>query len=69
MTGLASKEIRRVLKAAERAGVMVVETRKGWQFRFPDGSSTSLHRTESDSRSALNLRARFRRAGVPWPLD
>lgn len=69
MPGLSRKDTRRVLAAAERQGACLVARKDGVVVRFPDGTSTIVHWTDSDHRSAANMRARFRRSGLAWPFD
>lgn len=37
--------------------------------RFPNGGSTSIHYSNSDYRSTLNMRSEVKRAGLQWPFD
>lgn len=57
------------IKSMEEQGVGVTRTRKGLFLRLPDGTSTSLHFTNSDYRAQQNLINRLRRAGVRHPED
>lgn len=41
----------------------------GYFVKFPDGSSLSVHHSESDPRAERNTRARVLRAGLTWVFD
>jgi 5-enolpyruvylshikimate-3-phosphate synthase len=64
-----SKILRIVIADMEKQGAKVKETKMGFMVRFPDGSSMTVHKTESDHRALKNTRARVLRAGLTWPLD
>jgi 5-enolpyruvylshikimate-3-phosphate synthase len=65
----ASKVLRIVITGLEKQGAKVKETKKGFMVMFPDGSSLTVHNTESDHRALANTRGRVLRAGFTWPLD
>lgn len=43
--------------------------KKGYRVEFPNGGSTMIHLTNSDSRGTLNTRAEIKRAGLFYPFD
>ena len=61
---------RAVRAEAERQGWLVVETRKGFQLRSPDGGSIvamdRLHRS-SDGYALSRTVSRMRKSGFMWP--
>lgn len=59
----------RFIRICEDQGIKVTRTKKGLFLRFPDGSSTVQHFTNSDVKSTQNQIARFRRAGMTHPED
>ena len=59
----------RFIRICEDQGIRVTPTKKGLLIRFPDGSSTVQHFTNSDVRAEQNQIARFRRAGMTHPND
>lgn len=65
----APKRTRIILASLENQGARIKPTTKGWMIRFADGSSTVVHKTESDPRAEANTRARVLRAGLSWPFD
>ena len=64
---MSSRRLVRIIRDLEKQGAEVIQTRKGWTLRFPDGTSTTTHRTPSDHRAHKNLRADVERAGFVWP--
>lgn len=66
---LAPKEISRLLEHVERQGVKVTPTTKGYLLRLPNGDTAMVHKSLSDWRAPLNIRARLRQAGIDWPTD
>lgn len=62
-------QIQRFTRICEDQGIRVTKTKKGLLLRFPDGSSTVQHFTNSDVRAEPNQIARFRRAGMTHPND
>lgn len=66
---MVNKRIRIVLTSLESQGAVVAPTNKGYFVKFPNGDSMTLHRSESDHRAEMNIRARVRRAGLDWPFD
>ncbi len=64
-----TKRNRILITALERQGATSRETKNGWMVRFPDGTSMTLHRSESDIRAEKNTRARVLAAGLDWPFD
>lgn len=66
---MVSKRIRVVLTSLEAQGATVSPTNKGYMVRFPNGDSMTMHRSESDHRAEMNIRARVKRAGLEWPFD
>lgn len=68
MPGL-TREHLRIINYLEPQGVTVTRTTKGLLFRLPNGSTESLHFTQSDWRATRNFRAQLRRNGVEYPGD
>lgn len=66
---MSASQIARFTSICEDQGIRVTRTKKGLFLRFPDGSSTVQHFTNSDIRANQNQIARFRRAGVVHPDD
>jgi hypothetical protein len=66
---MSKSQIARFTRICEDQGIRVTRTKKGLLIRFPDGSSTVQHFTNSDSRAVQNQIARFRRAGMTHPND
>lgn len=66
---MSKPEMLRFVTICEDQGIKVTRTKKGLLLRFPDGSSTVQHFTNSDSRAVTNQIARFRRAGMVHPND
>lgn len=66
---MSKPEMLRFVSICEDQGIKVTRTKKGLLLRFPDGSSTVQHFTNSDSRAETNQIARFRRAGMVHPND
>ncbi len=64
-----SKRIKIVITDLEKQGARVRETRSGFMVFFPDGSSMTMHGTESDHRAEKNTRSRVLRAGLTWVFD
>jgi hypothetical protein len=58
-----------LLTDLERQGAVVRQTRMGFLIKFPDGSSTTFHRSPSDHRAVKNMRSRVRNAGLTWFFD
>lgn len=69
VSALSSKELTDVLGSLRTQGAELVRTKNGYFIRFPDGTSTTFHLTNSDTRSTHNMRASVRRAGLSWPFD
>jgi len=59
-----TNDTRRLIRDLITAGVPVKDTKAGWLIGAPDGSSISVHRTESDHRAIKNTMARLKRAGI-----
>jgi hypothetical protein len=66
---MTSTQQRRYIRICEEQGIRVTRTKKGLLLRFPDGSSTVQHFTQSDVKATQNQIARFRRAGMTHPDD
>lgn len=66
---MTSSQIARFTRFCEDQGCRITRTKKGLLIRFPDGTSTVQHFTNSDYRATQNQIARFRRAGVVHPDD
>lgn len=66
---MSKTQIQRFTRICEDQGIRVTKTKKGLLLRFPDGSSTVQHFTNSDVRAEQNQIARFRRAGMVHPND
>ena len=59
-----SKDIRKLVKAAERHGWRVVDRGQRWLCYSPDGETiVTVHKTPSDRRAILNARAELRKGG------
>jgi hypothetical protein len=69
MKPISPKEQKVILKSLREQGVEIITNTMGWTFRFPDGSTSGMHKSHGDYRSRLNLRAEIRRAGLEWPFD
>lgn len=69
MAGMSRKEISRLLDHIEPQGVQLTRTTKGILLRLPNGQTSMLHFTGSDSREGKNVRAALKRAGITWPTD
>ena len=63
------KRVKVILSSLERQGALLKATKKGWFIMFPNGSSTTVHKSESDPRAEANTRSRVLRAGLKWPFD
>jgi len=64
-----SKRNRIIITDLEKQGARVRETKAGYMVFFPDGSSLTIHGSESDKRAEKNTRARVLRAGLTWVFD
>jgi hypothetical protein len=61
------KEVREIVKAAERQGWKVVEKRQGFMLYSPDGEGlVNVHKTPQDHRAIKNTVSRMRRYGFKW---
>lgn len=69
VASMTKNEINRFVRICEDQGIGVTRTKKGLLLRFPDGTSTTQHFTNSDVRAEKNQIARFRRAGMVHPND
>lgn len=69
MTVLTQKDQRRILDHVQKQGVNVVETKKGYLLRLPDGETEMMHKSQSDYRGVQNMRAKLKRSGISWPFD
>lgn len=63
------KRVKALLASLERQGCGVERRTKGWFVKFPDGTTTMIHLTDSDHRAEKNTRSRVLRAGMEWPFD
>lgn len=68
-TVASTKRNRIIIADLEKQGARVRETKAGFIVFFADGSSMSLHGSESDHRAEKNTRARVLRAGLTWVFD
>lgn len=66
---MSKPQVQRFVRMCEDQGIKVTRTKKGLLLRFPDGTSTVQHFTNSDVRAEQNQIARFRRAGMTHPND
>lgn len=66
---MSEPKVNQFIFAMQDQGVVVTRTKKGLFLRLPNGESTTLHFTNSDTRAKQNLIARLRRAGVRHPED
>lgn len=66
---LSPKVLKVVLANLEKQGCDVEDKKNGYFIKFPDGTSYTFHRSTSDHRAVMNMRAAVRRAGCTWPLD
>ena len=66
---MSNSKLSRLVKAlVDQPGVQVRPAKSGaWFFYLPDGSTATLHPTQSDPRAMRNFRAIIRKAGVEWP--
>lgn len=64
-----SKLIKILLVSLEEDGCTIKPTKKGYLVKFPNGETTTFHKTPSDHRAVLNLRACIKRNGCTWPSD
>ena len=56
---------KQLIKAAEKEGWTLKQTKKGYTMLHPNGKDTvGFHGTPSDHRALMNARGDFRRAGV-----
>jgi hypothetical protein len=61
------KDLKRLIREAEKQGWRVKPTTKGWMLYSPDGEwMETLHRTPSDWRSLQNTISRMRKHGFKW---
>jgi hypothetical protein len=62
------KEVRKIVREAERQGFRVRPTKKGWIIygRHEGQGCVVLHRTPSDQRGLKNSIADLRRLGFRW---
>lgn len=67
--GVGRIDVERAVRHLEAQGAAVRKTRKGYQVRFADGSTLTLHLSLSDNRALRNARATALRAGLTWPGD
>lgn len=68
-TSMSKSQITRFVRICEDQGIGITRTKKGLLLRFPDGTSSTQHFTNSDVRAEKNQIARFRRAGMIHPND
>lgn len=66
---LPKKETMRLIAGLREQGCNIRRMKKGYRVEFPNGGSTMLHLTNSDSRGTLNTRAEIKRAGLIYPGD
>lgn len=67
MTAGAKRQLRGLLKEAEKQGWRVEATADGYQLYAPDRANiVTVHLTESDRRAFRNTIARMRRYGFEW---
>ena len=59
-----SNEATKLIKRLTDLGVPVRDTKAGWMVLAPDGTSITIHRTESDHRAIKNTLSRLKKAGV-----
>lgn len=61
------KEVKEIVKAAEKQGWRVAEKKKGYALYDPSGEHMEmLHKTPSDHRGLRNSVARMRKHGFEW---
>jgi hypothetical protein len=62
------KEVRKIIREAQRQGFRVKPTKKGWMIygRRKDQGCVVLHRTPSDRRGLQNSITDLRRLGFTW---
>jgi hypothetical protein len=72
-SALPPKEQRKLIKHLESEGAEVIERRSRGSgaviLLLKDGSTASFHRTTSNRRGVMNLRAVIKQAGHTWPTD
>lgn len=66
---LPKKDTKRLLESLRKQGCRIRRMTRGYRVEFPNGGSTMIHLTNSDSRGTLNTRAEIRRAGLIYPGD
>lgn len=63
-----NNDLKRVLKALEKAGYEVSRTNRGhWEVRWSGVRVTTFSGTPSDRRAWLNSLAPLKRRGFTWP--
>lgn len=63
------KEVEKLMDSLAEQGCLVKAVKAGYWVGFPDGkTSTTVHLSQSDTRSFKNTRAHILRAGLTWPL-
>lgn len=63
-----TSKMEKLAKALEDQGCRVRVTKSGWFVYFPDGVSTmNIHKTISDTKAVMAMRATVTRAGLEWP--
>lgn len=66
---LPKKDILALVRSLQNQGCRIRHMKKGYRVEFPNGGSTMIHLTNSDSRGTLNTRAEIKRAGLFYPFD
>lgn len=62
-----SKEVKNLLKQAEKQNWRVKEKKKGWMLYSPDGvTKVMIHKTASDHHALDNAVSEMRRGGFVW---
>lgn len=66
---LSHRQMSILLTDLERQGATIRQTKQGYLLKFPDGTTTTFHRSPSDHRAIKNMRSRVLRAGMTWYFD
>lgn len=62
-----SKEVKNLLKQAEKQNWRVKEKKKGWMLYSPDGNmKVMIHKTASDHHAFDNAVSEMRKGGFVW---
>ena len=63
-----TSKMERLALALEDQGCRVRVTKSGWFIYFPNQRGTmNIHKTISDTKAVMAMRAKVKRAGLEWP--